>query len=171
MQFTKILTLLAATTINHAAAQGGSSGGGWYVVTETLLCTGTCEPPRCIMIGPPSDDQIRSFCRRIYDDCADGVLNNGQQSEYFPAFALVGTGNFGTGPQHGNNGCPNNDDCFLSFRSLSLNMGYKTPYCSAASVRIYGHYNHLPTGSIMMSKQRYFVEGPFRQSENVTFTA
>jgi len=179
MQFTQFLTLLAATTIQSAAAQGGGSGGGWYVKGETLQCSGTCQPPSCIMLGPPSDDEIRGFCRRIYDDCADGVLSSGQQSQNFAGYAVIGTANFGSGPQHGNNGCPNNDDCFLSFQWLSRSMFYPSsvgsmePYCSGANVQIYGHYNHQRTGSIAMAKARYFWDGPGpgRRGANVTFTA
>lgn len=178
MQFTQILTLLAATTIKSASAQGGSSGGGWYVKGDTLQCSGTCQPPSCVMLGPPSDDEIRSFCTQIYNDCADGVLDS-HHSQNFAGYALIGTANFGTGPAHGNNGCPNNDDCFQSFRWLSLAMVYPSsegsmdPYCQGANVQIYGHYNHQQTGSIVMAKARYFWEGPGpgRRSANVTFTA
>lgn len=158
--------LLLLTT---AALKVAGQAGGWYVVDESLVCTQkTCTPLQdCTIITAPDDDDIANFCKQITDDCADGVLDNGQRSFLFgEPPGILGTAQFGTGPSNGNNGCPNNDDCNLSFKYLTSNMrnpsapGYPDIDCSVASIDINGYYNHAKTGSLIVQLGTIVVKPP-----------
>lgn len=161
--------LLLATS-HHALGQAG----GWYVVNESLVCTATCEPLQgCNIIGAPDDATIAEACKQITDDCADGTLSNGQRAFlYGAAGGVLGTSNFGTGSAHGNNGCPNNNDCNLSYKYLVGNMRYASSlgapntYCSTAYITINGHYNHLKTGNIIVQLPTIRRHPPKRSIED-----
>lgn len=154
MRATFSTLLLLATTVLEAAGQGG----GWYVVNESLICTATCDAfSGCNFLGgAPDDATIAKFCKQITDDCADGVLSNGQRYFGYGGTGALGTANFGTGSSNGNNGCPNNNDCNISVKYLAGNMRYPSApgspnsYCSAATIVVNGHYNHLKTGSLIV---------------------
>jgi hypothetical protein len=157
------LLLLLASTALRAAAQAG----GWYVVDETLACTSTCDiNNKCNIVGGPSDSDIAAFCKQITDDCADGVLSDGQRSFPYGVNGLLGTNAFGTGSANGNNGCPNNDDCNQSFKYLALNMrypsapGHPSTYCESASIEVNGYYNHAKTGALIVKLPSVRRAGP-----------
>ena len=165
MTRTSSIMLLLASTALQAAGQAG----GWYLVNESLVCTSICEQQNeCNIVGGVTDEDIAGFCKQTTDDCADGVLSNGQRSYLFGGTnnGLLGTATFGSGPAHGNNGCPNNDDCNKSFRYLPSSMrysaapGYPNAYCESANIVINGHYNHLRTGSIIVKLPSVRRAGP-----------
>lgn len=147
--------LFLATLALEAVGQGGSTGGGWYVINESLQCTSICEPTQgCHIVALPSNDDIARFCKQITDDCADGVLSNGSRSSRWGVNGNLGTTEFGSGSGHGNNGCPNLNQCNLSFNYLVRNMrsqsapGRPNVDCKNARIDINGYYNHKKTGAI-----------------------
>lgn len=143
------ILLLLATLVLEAFGQGGSTGGGWYVVNQSLRCTHVCDGTKgCHITATPSGNDIARFCKQITDDCADGVLSNGGRNMRWGVNGNLGTAEFGSGSGHGNNGCPNQNQCNLSFDYLVRNMKSQNLFCSHARIDINGYYNHRKTGAI-----------------------
>ena len=176
---TTLLVLAAAAHSALAAAvavpQAGNTGGGWYVVDETLTCTNTCSQlQNCVITSAPTDDDINAFCREISDDCADGQLSDGSRAyTYLAGAGILGTAGFGSSPADGNNGCPNNDDCYQSFKYLAGNMrypsapGHPDPECFQAFIEVNGYYNHQKTGRILVTLPTLKVVPPREKREGM----
>ncbi|GAB7332397.1 hypothetical protein MBLNU13_g04211t3 [Cladosporium sp. NU13] len=108
--------------------------------------------------GGPSDDEINKICKQVTDDCADGVMDQNHHLMY-SLNGFLDTRNFATGSAVGNTVCPNNDECQKAFHYLASNMrypsalGFPDPYCSGATLDIYGYHDHKKIGVLIVIAQ------------------